>query len=760
MGSDLRLTGLASGMDWQPIVEKLLELEAIPKKRLESQKSENEAKVSDLGVLKSQLDSLKSASSALQDKSLFNARSVQIKSPNSGLVANASTGALTGNFSITVESLASSTEISSKNRTSQRLASPIDLSDKLSDLPLHSPITTGTFTISGKTFNISSTDMTLQELMDQINTTDSGVSGVNPEGDSSGVTISYDAGSDKMLLDTGISANDSSNLLVLGSSTDSSNFLQSMKLLGDPQSGQVESNYALGSIDMTVSLANANFAGAFAGLTSGMGNFFIGEGEGAVRIDYDVNNDSLAHIINRVNDSSANVFMYYDPVGDRFVARNERTGTVGIVMHESEDWDSISSANRGSGNILALMGLAAPKSISAEYDNTNLANYTKGDFVEISADGTKWQSMSDNPSEPPSEESEQWLQVIEGVARSMSSEIGENSSIRVNGGDLVYSNRTEFSSSEHGFAGISFDIAQVSLGASIEFQVSKDASAAEGAIKKLVEEFNDAQEYISSLTTVNQDGDEVTSSRFTGNQEISRLGSELRRKFFGNSTPHSESGTTVDNSNLTVSSNNASNDEINAIATQLGLSTSDDGYIIKVLNQDPSGEVGYFEWDGTSSSWSSTTPSFSIFRMTNIGLDFGIGSNTIKIEDSSLLMEELENNPDRVFALFSEPLVEDAYDTITETNRNYEGITQSLNDYIGNFLSGDSETGYKGAYQAFLDSIASQNDRIDEKIINIDKYLESREKILSDGFMRMEEMQSKMDSQMQTLDGAFNNNKK
>ena len=760
MGSDLRLTGLASGMDWQPIVEKLLELEAIPKKRLESQKSENEAKVSDLGVLKSQLDSLKSASSALQDKSLFNARSVQIKSPNSGLVANASTGALTGNFSITVESLASSTEISSKNRTSQRLASPIDLSDKLSELPLHSPITTGTFTISGKTFNINSTDMTLQELMDQINTIDGGVSGVNPEGDSSGVTVSYDTDSDKMLLNTGISANDSSNLLVLGSSTDTSNFLQSMKLLGDPQPGQVESNYALGSIDMTVSLANANFAGAFAGLTSGMGNFFIGEGEGAVRIDYDVNNDSLARVINRVNDSSANVFMYYDPVGDRFVARNERTGTVGIVMHESEDWDSISSANRGSGNILALMGLAAPKPITTEYDNTSLANYTKGDFVQISADGTKWQATTDNPAEPPSAESEQWLQVIEGVARSMSSEIGENSSIRVNGGDLVYSNRTEFSSSEHGFSGISFDIAQVSLGASIEFQVSKDASAAEGAIKKLVEEFNDAQQYISSLTTVNQEGDEVTSSRFTGNQEISRLGSELRRKFFGNSTPHSESGTTVDNSNLTVSSNNASNDEINAIATQLGLSTSDDGYIIKVLNQDPSGEVGYFEWDGSSSTWSSTTPSFSIFRMTNIGLDFGIGSNTIKIEDSSLLMEELENNPDRVFALFSEPLVEDAYDTITETNRNYEGITQSLNDYIGNFLSGDSETGYKGAYQAFLDSIASQNERIDEKIINIDKYLESREKILSDGFMRMEEMQSKMDSQMQTLEGAFNNKKK
>ena len=278
MGSDLRLTGLASGMDWQPIVEKLLELEAIPKRRLETQKTENEAKVSDLGVLKSQLDSLKSAAQALQDESLFNSRSVQIKTENSGLTANASTGAITGSFSIEVESLASPTEISSKNRTSQKLASSINLSDKLSDLPLHSAITPGTFTISGKTYSINSTNITLQELMDQINSSNGGVSGVNPEGDSTGITISYDSLNDKMVLNSNINSSDSSNLLVLGSSTDTSNFLQSMKFLGDPSSGEVSSNFSLGSINMSVSLANANFAGAFAGLTSGLGNFFIGEG--------------------------------------------------------------------------------------------------------------------------------------------------------------------------------------------------------------------------------------------------------------------------------------------------------------------------------------------------------------------------------------------------------------------------------------------------------------------------------------------------
>ena len=755
MGSDLRLTGLASGMDWQPIVEKLLELEAIPKQRLESQKKENDAKVSDLGLLKSQLDTLRSASSALQNDSLYNARSVQLSNQGSGLSVTASTGSLTGKFEIKVEALATSTELSSRNRTSQRLSKSLNLDTQLKDLPLHSSITTGTFTVSGKTFNISSLEITLRELLQQINE-------IDPDGDGNAINFSYDEITDKLSIITGVDTADenSSNLIVLGSSTDTSNFLQAFKLIGAPKSGTITSNHSLGSIDMTVSLANANFANAFAGLTSGMGNFFIGEGEGAVRIDYDINNDSLAQVISRVNDSTANVFMYYDPVGDRFVVRNERAGSMGIVMHESENWDSISSANRGSGNILELMGLAAPKQIDNEYDAANLANYSKGDLVKVTSGGstTTWQALEDPPSEDPSVGSEQWLQVIEGVVRSMAGEVGRNSAVRVNNGEVLYSSGTLFTSGDHGFEGISFDIAQVSIGASASFSVSKNTGAAKSAIEKFVEEFNDAQDFISGLTKVNQDGDDVSSSRFTGNQEISRLSSGLRRILFGSSTPHSESGTTLDSSNLTVSSNNTNNDEINAIATQLGLDASDDGYVIKVINQSPDDKVAYFEWNG--SEWSSTKPFFSTFRMTNIGLDFGIGSNNIKVVNSALLTEELDKNPERVQALFSEAFVEDVYDSITETNRDYQGVSYSLNDYIDNFVKGDSATGYKGAYQAFIDSLKSQNERIEEKIVNIDKYLESREKILSDGFMRMEEMQSKMDSQMQTLQNTFNNNKK
>ena len=458
-----------------------------------------------------------------------------------------------------------------------------------------------------------------------------------------------------------------SNYALLGSSTDSSNFLEALKLVSAPQSGVTKSTSTLGTIDMQVSLANANFRGVFAGLNSGLGNFFIGEGEGAVRIDYDVNNDSLSDLIDRVNNSTGNISMFYDPVEDRFVVRNNETGTKAITLHESEDWDSMNQANIGNGNILELMGLAVPKETLAEYDSGELLNYQKGDYVQVSSDKTSWLCLSDNPSSGPSIGSNEWAQVIGGVCKSFTQEVGTNSVIRLNGGSLIYSFDNEFTGGEHGFNGVNFNIENLSAGDEVSFRVEKDASRAKSAIDQFVEEFNDAQEYISSLTKVNQDGDNVESSRFTGNQEINRLSSQLRRIVFGGANPHSESATTVDNADLTTSVNNASNDEINSIATQLGLSAADDGYIIKVLKQEPSDQTAYFEWDG--SSWSQTSPNFSTFRISNIGMDFGISSNKIEITDSSLLIDAISESPEKVWALFSEEPVDNSFDTISQTER-------------------------------------------------------------------------------------------
>ena len=123
MGSELQLTGLASGFDWAPVVDQLIELERVPQNRLIAEKQRNEEKISDLDLLKSQLDALNTSSKALQDEDLFQARKVAAIGNPSGLVATAKAGAITGEFEISVESLATKTEMSSSSRSSNDLSS-------------------------------------------------------------------------------------------------------------------------------------------------------------------------------------------------------------------------------------------------------------------------------------------------------------------------------------------------------------------------------------------------------------------------------------------------------------------------------------------------------------------------------------------------------------------------------------------------------------------------------------------------------------
>ena len=54
-----------------------------------------------------------------------------------------------------------------------------------------------------------------------------------------------------------------------------------------------------------------------------------------------------------------------------------------------------------------------------------------------------------------------------------------------------------------------------------------------------------------------------------------------------------------------------------------------------------------------------------------------------------------------------------------------------------------------------VDSIKAQNERIDDKVEQLERYLASREEQLSNSFMKMEEMQSKMDTQMTTLQNSL-----
>ena len=772
MGSELQLTGLASGFDWAPVVDQLIELERIPQKRLEQDKVKNEEKISDLGILKTQLDTLKGAVKALQKDSLFNGRSVGLSPSNDSKPSvTANSGSLTGDFTVEVLSKATSSEMSSKNRLFSGLGNPIGIGDdrfdsslKLKDLPLQNKITKGTFTISGKTFSISNLDATLEDTIAMIN--DSSADGLNPEGtDGTGIKLNYIFSEDKFSISSDDFQVSLGNRPILGSPTDTSNFLSALKL----DNPELKSSQALGSIDTSKTLDNANFGSAFSGLNAGkLGTFFIGEGEGAVRIDYDITLDTVETLIQKVNSSDANVFMFYDAVSDRFVLRNKNTGATGITVHESSTWDGISS-NKGAGNVLELMGLASPQSISSDYIAGSGVSISKGDYFKLTSSGdtSYWQALEDGVIGDPSLSNGKWRQVIEGVGRTINSEIGGNSSVRVNNGEIIYSKGTSFSDDEHGYKGINFDISNATVAESFDFTVGKDTSAAKSAIDKFVVEFNDAQDFIKSLVSVTNDGENVTSGRFSSNTELSRLGSQLRKVVFGESTPHTASPITKDNSDFIlneqtrvtlVSINSDPSSELMTLKAELSLGASNNGYLVKVLNDSLLDATGnpqtYYKYNSSTGFWEETEPAFSSFRLSDIGLDFGVGSDNLKTTNSALLIKALEDQPEMVQSLFDQDKIT-RFDAITKTDRQLQGVSQALDEFITTFLEGNLTSSYKGTYTTHIDSIKSQNKRIDERIEDLERYLEQREQTLSEGFMRMEEMQSKLNTQLQTLQSSF-----
>ena len=241
----------------------------------------------------------------------------------------------------------------------------------------------------------------------------------------------------------------------------------------------------------------------------------------------------------------------------------------------------------------------------------------------------------------------------------MKQEVGINSSVRVNGGELVYSNGLSFSDDEHGYEGINFNIENVSIGKSFAFSVSKDTSKAKAAIDKFVEEFMTHRTH-SSLVSVQNDGENVTAGRFSSNIEMSRLGSQLRKVVFGESTPHSESKTTRDGANFILSTQSMNSlvsinsdpaSELLTLKAELSLNSSSNGYLVRVLSDnllDSDGnEQTYYRFNGSSGDWELTDPTFSSFRLSDIGLDFGVGSDNIKVKNSAMLINMLDEDPDR-----------------------------------------------------------------------------------------------------------------
>ena len=323
---NLAISGLASGMDWSTVVTELANAERAPETQWQNQQSTIAQQQAAYATITSDLTTLQLDAQTLTDPSFFNSV-VASSSTNTVATASAASGTPTGNYAFSITQLATAAQVNGTAGVSQKLVpdgNPADAT--IGTAGFSNPVTAGTFTVNGAQINIATSD-SLQQVFNNI-----------ALATGSKVSASYDLSTDKITL-----ASSDGSPIVLGSATDSSNFLQVAQLYNN-NSGSITSGSALGHVNTAVALNAADLQTPITDGGSGNGAFIIN----GVTFNYNASTDGLQDILNNINDSAAGVSASYDTVNNRFVLANKTTGDVGISMQDVP----------GQGNFLAATGLS------------------------------------------------------------------------------------------------------------------------------------------------------------------------------------------------------------------------------------------------------------------------------------------------------------------------------------------------------------------------------------------------------------------
>jgi flagellar hook-associated protein 2 len=164
----LTVSGVSSGIDYESLIQQLLEVEKTPVRRLETQKTTYEQKSAAYSDLSSKLEALESAADALRLSTRFGGKETTV-SDESIFTTNVSSSATTGNYSMTVNQLA----LAHKLKAGVGLAS--------ADSTVASGSGQFTFKVgdTGTEYTVDVTaGMTLEEFKNAINDLDGGIHAV------------------------------------------------------------------------------------------------------------------------------------------------------------------------------------------------------------------------------------------------------------------------------------------------------------------------------------------------------------------------------------------------------------------------------------------------------------------------------------------------------------------------------------------------------------------------------------------------------
>jgi flagellar hook-associated protein 2 len=298
------ISGTYSGLNVSSIISTLIAADSVPITNLQTKDTSLTNQNTALSALSTSLGQVSLALQNLGAPGLFNTQTATSSNTAVGS-ATVSTNATPGTTDINVTQLASTTVLRSGNASGSfsdtKLTAPPATSENIDSVLNETSVAGQTFSINGTQITLSDSD-TLQNVLDQINSS------------VSGVTASYDSSTGKISLS-------STSPIVLGSGSDTSDFLQQAELFNNG-TGSVTSSVGLGRINADADLSTAGLR-----TTPTTGTFTVN----GVSITYSAG-ETLNDIMNAINQSGAGVSVTYDSYEDQLVLSATSRGPQSITV--------------------------------------------------------------------------------------------------------------------------------------------------------------------------------------------------------------------------------------------------------------------------------------------------------------------------------------------------------------------------------------------------------------------------------------------
>ncbi len=354
----ITMTGLGSGMDYGSWIDALVEVEQSKIDKISSQVKSYERKQTAITEMKGYYQALQdvidSFSSVIASDNIFAQKAAT--SSSDSISVKSTTNANPQDLSVSVSQLATSTVA----KSSFVAAKSIDADTSIGDIA-GGIVKEGTFSVyvNGEKNEIAiSKENTVQDFLDKVNSIE-------------GISASVADGK------LNISSSDSSTYdIIVGSSSDTSNFQNLMSLTRDTDTGNYSSSKAIFETDITDSLVSAKFSEG----TVTAGTFTIGDTE--FTID---ENTKLSELIKDINNSSAGATAYWDSNAGKLVLTATTEGATSINIEA------------GTSNFTDIMGFTTStwdEDGNVTSSKLNANSQTLGTNAVLSINGTTVTSTS------------------------------------------------------------------------------------------------------------------------------------------------------------------------------------------------------------------------------------------------------------------------------------------------------------------------------------------------------------------------------